>query len=197
MLELQHIVKSFGRKQVLKGADAQFPSGSISGIVGENGSGKSTLLKLMVGLIKPDEGIISYKGSVGYCPQEQLVFPNLTVKEHLRLFAVSYGNLGSEKWRTELLERFNLNGCFEQRVAHLSGGTRQKLNLVLALLHNPDVLFLDEPYAAFDWDTYRRFWDLVSLLKAAQKQVIIVSHLIHDQAQMDQVYELKEGRLSC
>jgi ABC-type multidrug transport system ATPase subunit len=80
-------------------------------------------------------------------------------------------------------------------VATLSGGTRQKLNLTLALMHDPRVLLLDEPYQGFDWETYLRFWDLAADLRARGRGVLIISHLLFDQRRFDALYQLREGRL--
>ncbi len=80
-------------------------------------------------------------------------------------------------------------------VATLSGGTKQKLNLTLALMHNPRVLLLDEPYQGFDWETYLRFWDLAAELRARGCAVLIISHLLFDQQRFDALYQLHDGRL--
>ena len=84
----------------------------------------------------------------------------------------------------------------DTRVARLSGGTRQKLNLVLALMHSPELLILDEPYAAFDWESYLYFWKLVATLKEKGTSFLIVSHLVYDQKNIDRIFELKKGKLS-
>jgi ABC-type multidrug transport system ATPase subunit len=78
-------------------------------------------------------------------------------------------------------------------VKTLSGGTRQKLNLAIALLQDPDVLVLDEPYAAFDWQTYLKFWELAEELRGIGKSLLIVSHLVYDKQKFDQIYELRSG----
>ena len=76
----------------------------------------------------------------------------------------------------------------------LSGGTRAKLNLALALLADPDVLLLDEPYAGFDWDTYLRFWELTAERRAAGRSVVVISHFVTDQERFDRIVELRDGR---
>ncbi|MGW4109171.1 ATP-binding cassette domain-containing protein, partial [Streptomyces sp. NPDC004976] len=81
-------------------------------------------------------------------------------------------------------------------VKTLSGGTSQKLNLVLALMHDPDVVLLDEPYQGFDWETYLRFWDLAQVLKDQGRTVIIVSHLAHDTGRLDVLHHLHDGLLT-
>lgn len=94
-----------------------------------------------------------------------------------------------------MLERLHFETDRKKLVSLLSGGTCQKLNLALALLHDPEVLVLDEPYAGFDWTTYQRFWELTHELREAGKTILVVSHLIYDRSQFDRILELREGRL--
>lgn len=201
LLEVQHVAKSYGRHLVLKDVSFRVGEGEIVGIVGENGVGKSTLLKILVGWFPPNAGQVSLRGEVGYCPQEALCFENLTVEENFRYFATAYGlqEKGTvtswQKTMQDLLERFNFSQYRDMRVANLSGGTRQKLNLSLALLHAPSLLILDEPYSGFDWETYLHFWDYATELRARKNGILIVSHLVYDQSKFDALYELEGGML--
>jgi ABC-2 type transport system ATP-binding protein len=170
MLEVLNISKSFNHKQVLNQISFALNPGTLTGIIGENGSGKSTLLKIIIGELSADRGTVRMKGKVGYCPQESLVFPTLNVLENFLYFASAYGleNKTDNKWllRSELLmDKFGLSPYAHQRVNTLSGGTRQKLNLSISLLHDPDICILDEPYGGFDWETYHHFWELIVQLK--------------------------------
>ena len=200
ILEVKEVSKSFGRKQVLDEVNLHIGRGEICSIVGENGSGKTTLLRIIVGMIKADAGFVRLRGNFGYCPQDMQVFNSLTLRENLVYFATAYGLGGGRSgWRMNLqnlLEDFQLRKDMDTRVAKLSGGTRQKLNLFLALLHSPELLILDEPYAAFDWESYLYFWGLVRTLKEKGTSFLIVSHLIYDRKNIDRIFELKEGRLS-
>jgi len=183
-------------KSVLRGADVQLWPGEVVGLVGENGSGKSTLMKILVGALARDVGTVDHTGLVGFCPQEPVLYERLTCDEHFELFGRAYGMsepdmqrsrddiyaiLGFAEWRTA-------------RVEELSGGTRAKLNLGLALLPDPDLLLLDEPYAGFDWDTYQRFWQLASDRRDAGRTLLIISHFITDAERFDRIYDLIEGR---
>ncbi|WP_374116962.1 ATP-binding cassette domain-containing protein [Streptomyces sp. MNU76] len=85
----------------------------------------------------------------------------------------------------------------DERAGVLSGGTRQKLNVTLALMHDPQVLLLDEPYQGFDWDTYLRFWELASRLRERGRSVLVVSHLAYDTAPLDELWRLDGGRLQA
>ena len=181
---------------VLRGADLTVGAGEVVGLVGENGSGKSTLMKILVGALSADAGTVEVSGRIGYCPQEPVLYERLTCDEHLELFGVAYGmdkqavtaaadalysTLGFDRWRTS-------------QVLELSGGTRAKLNLSIALLADPEVLLLDEPYAGFDWDTYLRFWDLTAERRASGRSVVVISHFVSDQERFDRIVQLRDGR---
>ena len=90
-----------------------------------------------------------------------------------------------------------MRSSMDTLVSRLSGGTKQKLNLILALIHSPELLILDEPYAAFDWESYLYFWKLVERLKAQGVSFLIISHLIYDRSHIDRIYELRNGGLIC
>lgn len=181
---------------VLRGADLIVGAGEVVGLVGENGSGKSTLMKILVGALAADAGTVEVSGRIGYCPQEPVLYERLTCDEHLELFGVAYSmdgqaassaaealyaTLGFERWRAS-------------QVAELSGGTRAKLNLAIALLADPEILLLDEPYAGFDWDTYLRFWELTAARRSSGRSVVVISHFVADQERFDRIVQLRDGR---
>lgn len=197
LLDARQVAKSFGRLQVLTDANLVVRRGELVGVTGENGSGKTTLLKIVVGLLKPDAGELARHGRLGYCPQESLVFERLTVAENFAYFATGYGIGGWRPAMKRWVEFFGFGADADRVVDTLSGGTRQKLNLALALLHDPNVLLLDEPYARFDWETYLRFWELAEVLRAEGRGVLVVSHFMYDQARLDRVCELRGGVLTC
>lgn len=197
ILHVKNIAKSFGKKKVLQGVSFQMEVGEVCGVVGENGSGKSTLLKIIVGLWKANHGKVMIKGRMGYCPQKPLLFSQLTVEEHFRYFASAY-RLTKEAWLSQaihLLQHFNFEKYRTDKVAELSGGTQQKLNLSLALLHQPQLLILDEPYNGFDWETYLRFWEYTEQLQKRGCAILIVTHLLSQKTPFDRIYHLKNGQL--
>lgn len=197
LIAARSVSKSFGKRQVLRGVDLDIDAGLTVGLVGENGSGKSTLLRILVGLLQPTSGIIERCRRIGYCPQEALVIDGLTADENFRYFAAAYG-LPASRWQPQvefLLDRLHFSVDRQQLVSALSGGTRQKLNLAIALLHQPEMLVLDEPYAGFDWATYERFWQLAHELREQGTTILVVSHLIYDRSEFDRVIELRECRL--
>ena len=181
---------------MLDGAGLEVRPGEIVGLVGENGSGKSTLMQIVVGLLKRDGGEVERPERLGYCPQIPMVWDKLTVAEHFELFARAYGlrDAAGDRAREGLLEELQFGRYRDYRVEELSGGTRQKLNLALALMHDPDLLLLDEPYSGFDWETYMRFWEMSARRRDAGMGILIVSHLLAERDRLDRVYSLVDGR---
>ena len=140
-----------------------------------------------------DRGIINRNGKIGYCPQRALLFPHLTVQEHFIYFAIAYG-IGRDQLKRrseELLLHFNYKKYKQEKIINLSGGTQQKLNLSIALLHEPDLLILDEPYNGFDWDTYQMFWNYTNNLKKQGCAILIVTHLLSEKERLDRIYKLE------
>lgn len=198
VLKAENIAKSFGRNRVLKNVSLEMHPPGLYGIVGENGSGKTTLLKIIVGEWRPDHGKITVEGRLGYCPQDTLLFRHLTVDENLRYFAAAYGIDGDTlASRSEyLMDHFNFASYRKEKTEKLSGGTLQKLNLVIALLHRPELLILDEPYSGFDWDTYLRFCELTDKLREEGCAILVVTHLLTEKERFDRIYNLSSGQLT-
>lgn len=204
ILEAHGIVKTYRRGlwprrrsvRVLRGAGVALWPGEVVGLVGENGSGKSTLMKILVGSLDRDGGQIKRAVRVGYCPQEPILYERLTCSEHFELFGRAYGMdaFEVERSRDAIYEALGFASYADARVAELSGGTRAKLNLGLALLPDPDLLLLDEPYAGFDWETYQRFWQLVAERRESGRSVLIISHFVTDEERFDRIVHLHEGR---
>ena len=182
--------------EVLKGTDLEIHGGELVGLVGENGSGKSTLMQIIVGLLKRDAGEIDRPERLGYCPQIPMVWDKLTVAEHFELFAEAYGldEKARDSAQAGLLDELAFTRYADYRVEELSGGTRQKLNLSLALMHEPALLLLDEPYAGFDWETYEHFWEMSERRRGEGMGILIVSHLLTERERLTRVYSLVDGR---
>ena len=194
MMDVEGVHHSYGRRSVLRGIDIVLAERALVGIVGENGAGKSTLLKILSGELRPNRGTVRHRGRFGYCPQQAILNDALTVRQHLEFFAAAYA-IPDLRRAEETMEILRFSEYAGERVATLSGGTRQKLNLTLAVMHDPRVLLLDEPYQGFDWETYLRFWDLVAQFRDTGRSVLIVSHLAHDTDKLDQVWRLRDGVL--
>ena len=182
--------------QILSGATLEVRPSELVGLVGENGSGKSTLLQIVVGLLARDTGSVEQPERLGYCPQVPMLWEKLTVDEHFTLFARAYGMDERARQRTvgALLEELQFERYRGYRVEALSGGTRQKLNLALALMHEPQLLLLDEPYSGFDWETYLRFWEMSERRRDGGMGILIVSHLLAERDRLDRIYTLRAGR---
>jgi ABC-type multidrug transport system ATPase subunit len=182
-------------QQVLRGADLALGPGEVVGLVGENGSGKSTLMKILVGALTADGGTVSITGRLGYCPQEPVIYERLTCDEHFELFGRAYRMTPDSEHRSrrELYAALGFERYAGTRADRLSGGTLAKLNLGLALLADPEVLLLDEPYAGFDWDTYLKFWQVVAERRQSGRSVLIISHFVADEQRFDRIVELRDG----
>lgn len=124
-----------------------------------------------------------------------MLYERLTCDEHFELFGRASGmsEVEVDRARDDLYSTFDFERWRTARVEELSGGTRAKLNLGAALLPDPEVLLLDEPYAGFDWDTYQRFWTLTKDRRDAGRSLLIISHFITDAERFDRVYDLVEG----
>ncbi|MGH2514085.1 MAG: ABC transporter ATP-binding protein [Ktedonobacterales bacterium] len=197
LLSARGLAKSYGRLRshpVLRDVTFTVAPGALLGIAGENGAGKSTLLKILAGELRPDAGEVEMAGALGYCPQEVILNDALTVDQHLDYFRAAY-RIANLRRADELVERLRFVRYRSSVVSTLSGGTKQKLNLTLALMHDPDILLLDEPYQGFDWETYLRFWDLAAELRNQGRSVVVISHLLFDQRRFDALYQLEDGSL--
>jgi ABC-2 type transport system ATP-binding protein len=193
-LSVSNVARAFGRRQVLRDVTFTARRGTMVGIVGENGAGKTTLLRIMAGLLPPDRGRVQVRGRIGYCPQDPQVHFGLTVDQNLEWFCAAY-HLPDAARAEALLERLAVRQHRRTLVGELSGGTRQKLNLILALMHDPEVLLLDEPYQGFDWETYLRFWEIADESRQGGRVIVIISHLVFERGRFDRLLWLHDGVL--
>ena len=155
MIRGRGLEKRYGRKRVLRGVDIAVPHGGFAVVTGPNGSGKTTLLRLLAGLALPTRGdllVDADRSRIGYLAHEPLVYRELTAVENLDLFGRLYRIQERRERIGMLLERFSLWEARNERVSTYSRGMTQRLALCRALLHDPDLLVLDEPYSALDED---------------------------------------------
>jgi ABC-2 type transport system ATP-binding protein len=199
VITVRGLAKRYRRRHVLENVGFFVPRGMLVGIQGENGAGKSTLLKCLVGLLKPDSGEIRMEGRIGYCPQDPSLIETLTVREQFDLFGAGYGMTPAqvERRATDLMGEFRCAAYHATRLDRLSGGTKQKVNLIAALLHEPDALILDEPYQGFDYETYQRFWEHAERFRADGGSVVVVSHMHSELARFDAMLDLAAGRVTA
>jgi ABC-2 type transport system ATP-binding protein len=201
------LVKRFGSRAVLDRVDLEVPRGQVIGLLGLNGSGKSTLIKCLLGLFKADEGSATVLGTdawqladrekarIGYVPQEATLYPWLTVRQTVA-YVSSFYSRWDRAWGDELLRRWDLP--LGHRVGPLSVGQKQKLALVLALGHRPDLLILDEPVASLD--PVARRWFLETVLETAADgagTVLFSTHITSDLERVaSHVALLREGKVT-
>jgi len=188
LLTVTGLAKSYRRRPVLCDVGLQAYPGQVIAVTGENGSGKTTLLRICAGLETADTGTIHRRAAAGYCPQEPALFDLLTPAEHLALFAGGRAEAAAEG--RELLASLGVPLQARTLVRDLSGGARQKLSLALALLGQPRLLLLDEPYQGFDQGSYLDFWHHASAWRRQERAVVVVTHLLTELHRADQVLEL-------
>lgn len=193
VLEVDAVSRGFRRGPVLRQVSLTVRGGEAVAVVGENGAGKSTLLRLCAGLDVPDQGAVRRFARVGYCPQEPALFDLLCPEEHLMLFCGGRKEAGMAQGR-ELFAALGIDAKSRTLARDLSGGMRQKLSLALALLGDPGLLLLDEPYQGFDHGSYLNFWRLAGTWRAAGKAVVVVTHLLTELDRVNHVVELRRVR---
>ena len=204
MISVSDLYKSFGKNSVLKGLNIDFSPNKITAVLGPNSSGKTTLMKSILGMVIPDAGTIKidgqsihfspdYRNKIGYLPQIARFPENLKVKElfmminDLRRDSASYGNL---------LKSFELEGFMDQALGHLSGGTRQKVNIVQAFMFDSPYLLLDEPTAGLDPVSLIRLKHLINHEKKKGKTVLITSHIMSFVEEIaDEVIFVLDGKI--
>ncbi|MGL5865643.1 MAG: ATP-binding cassette domain-containing protein [Dermatophilaceae bacterium] len=195
MLSLSGVGKRYRRRTVLEDVTLTVRAGEVLAVVGANGSGKSTLLRICAGIIRASSGTVRRTGRVGFVPQDGGLLDLLTPAEHFELFGAAAGVARRRARSTgeHLATRLSWRPDPSTQVGRLSGGTRQKLNVVLGELHAPDLLLLDEPYQGFDSGSYLDFWQQVHGWRQAGKAVVVVTHLLHELYRADQVVDLGTG----
>jgi ABC-type multidrug transport system ATPase subunit len=195
VLEAAGLRRSFRSRPVLTGVSLRLHPGQLVALTGPNGSGKTTLLRIVAGLDRPDAGDVRRSGRIGYTPQAGGVDPTLRPDEHFVVFGGAVGMPGDEAVRRgrrlagEL--RWEVDGSTPV-AGKLSGGTQRKLCIVTALLTDPEVLLLDEPYQGMDAESTRRFWDLLASYCDAGGAAVVSTHQADALARVDAVLELEE-----
>jgi ABC-type multidrug transport system ATPase subunit len=192
-LTASKITKRYGRKLILDHVDLTVRAGEVLAIIGANGSGKSTLLRICAGLTSPDSGEVRVHGTIGYCPQDGGVADFLTPDEHFVLIGAGRGTgraRSRERGRAAAAALDWPGAPAAGMAKYLSGGTRQKLNLVMSELGDPHVMLLDEPYQGFDRGSYQDFWQQVWRWRADGRAVVVVTHLLSELDRVDTVLDL-------
>jgi ABC-type multidrug transport system ATPase subunit len=190
LLRAAGVARRFGDVEALAPTDLELARGECVALVGPNGAGKSTLLSILAGALEPTAGRVEGDARVGWVPQKPAHYARLTVRENLELFA----RLARVPADVDgLLERFDLPA--DRSSGELSLGNRQRLNVALSLLDEPDVLLLDEPTASLDPEQRRRIWELVADVCARGGAVCFSTHDLAELEHASRVVTLREGHV--
>ncbi len=215
MLQVEGLVKIYGRRKVVRGVSFQVQTGEIVGLLGPNGAGKTTSFRMTCGMVKPDAGRVllagtdvtdwpmyrrARDGGMGYLAQESSVFRKLTVEQNLLGVMEMIGV--PSKQRTlrcdELLEQFQISKLRTSRADHLSGGERRRLEIARCLVSNPKIILLDEPFVGIDPVTVTSIQGIVRDLQASGISILITDHNVRETLQItDRSYVISDGEVLC
>jgi len=207
---IDNLTKRFEDVIAVNGLSLEIEKGELFGLLGPNGAGKTTVINVLCGLLEPTSGSVRVGGydvqkepkrvkeMIGVCVQETAVYPYLTGRENVELF----GNLhamSKERLRKntdELLEKIGLREDARRRVGKYSGGMKRRINLIMALVHDPEIAFLDEPTVAMDPQSRHAVWDFIRELKKWGKTVILTTHYMEEAEELcDRVGIIDRGKL--
>ena len=210
LLEVRDLRKSFGDTHALDGVSFHVAAGEVFGLLGPNGAGKTTLLSMVANLLRPDGGEVRIGGQallshnlelrrrIGIVPQELALYGELTAAENLRFFGELYGLRGAEFERrvTDILRTVGLDDRAQQRVSTFSGGMQRRLNLGAALVHQPQLLLLDEPTAGVDPQSRNRLFEEIRRLHQGGMTIVYTSHYMEEvQALCSRIGIIDHGKL--
>jgi len=199
--------KEFDGLVAVDDLDMSIGKGVLYGLIGPNGSGKTTAIRMLMGLLRPTGGEAEVLGvkvpgraavaRIGYMPQEMAIYPDLTVHENLELFAELYAVPKEEFAKREalLLDVIDLRARRDSIVSQLSGGMKHRTSLACALVHDPELLFLDEPTVGVDPELRVGFWSYFQDLKARGKTVVLTTHYMDEAFRCDIVGMMRAGKL--
>ncbi|WP_101842174.1 heme ABC exporter ATP-binding protein CcmA [Halobacillus sp. Marseille-P3879] len=207
VIVLQDVSHRFDSKEVLSEITLHIPKGEIFGLLGPSGSGKTTLIKLVTGLLEPTSGDVYMNGEkmpslaqmkrYGFMAQSDALYQELSGKENLDFFASIYRLKKQEKKRRikELLEMVNLTEVADHPVDTYSGGMKRRLSLAAALLHEPEMIILDEPTVGIDPVLRQSIWKELNRLKDHGVTIIVTTHVMDEAEKCDRLAMLREGRI--
>ena len=183
IIKIENVVKQFGRFAALRGVNAEFSAGKFYVILGDNGAGKTTLLRALAGLAHPTRGTVSILGrtpqdacyEIGYMAHPSLLYEEMSGMENLRYFAKLYG-LSNDRRCQEVIRSVRLDPDLARPVGQYSQGMRQRMSLARALLHDPKILLLDEPFSNVDIHSAGEMVGLLKTMRNAGKTIFVVTH---------------------
>lgn len=208
IIRARELTKAFGGEVAVNAISMDVPEGAIFGFIGPSGSGKTTTVRLLMGLYPQDSGEISVLGvkpsefsmsdreKIGYLPQLFVLYPELTIWENMNFAASLYG---ISFWRTKVLNQFldlvELKEDKHKLVRNISGGMRRRLSLAATLVHNPQLLFLDEPTAGIDPILRKKFWDYFKEMQSHGRTLFVTTQYVGETEYCDFVGVMSEGQL--
>jgi ABC-2 type transport system ATP-binding protein len=206
-IEVSGLTKRYGRVEALGGVDLSVGRGEVFGLVGPNGAGKTTLIKGLVGALRPSGGEARVMGlnplgdraelrqKIGYMPQGAALYEDLTARGNVGFFGAAHRTPELRKKLDEVMHFTDLSGRADDPVHTFSGGMKRRVSLACALVHRPEVLFLDEPTAAVDPQLRSRFWKTFRELAGEGKTLFISTHLMDEAMLCDRIAILRQGRI--
>ena len=197
ILQAKNISKRYGNHLVVEHIHLQFEKGTFNAILGPNGAGKSTTISMLIGLKQPTQGDIIYEPGtkIGVVFQTSVLDEMLTVRENLTIRARQYKGLKPNRV-SDLIDRLGLSAFQKQKYGTLSGGQKRRVDIARALLHGPDLLFLDEPTTGLDIQTRKSIWDLLyQLQKEEGMTVVLTTHYLDEADEADQIYIVDHGKV--
>lgn len=197
ILQAKNISKRYGNHLVVDHIHLQFEKGTFNAILGPNGAGKSTTISMLIGLKQPTQGDIIYEPGtkIGVVFQTSVLDEMLTVKENLTIRARQYKGLKPNRV-SDLIDRLGLSAFQKQKYGTLSGGQKRRVDIARALLHGPDLLFLDEPTTGLDIQTRKSIWDLLYQLQREEGMtVVLTTHYLDEADEADQIYIVDHGEV--
>lgn len=197
ILQAKNISKRYGNHLVVDNIQLQFKRGTFNAILGPNGAGKSTTISMVIGLKQPTQGEIIYEPGtkIGVVFQTSVLDEMLTVRENLTIRAKQYKGLKPDRV-SDLIDRLGLSAFQKQKYGTLSGGQKRRVDIARALLHSPDLLFLDEPTTGLDIQTRKSIWDLLYQLQREEGMtVVLTTHYLDEADEADQIYIVDHGKV--
>ena len=197
ILQAKNISKRYGNHLVVDHIHLQFEKGTFNAILGPNGAGKSTTISMLIGLKQPTQGEIIYEpgAKIGVVFQTSVLDEMLTVRENLTIRARQYKGLKPNRV-SDLIDRLGLSAFQKQKYGTLSGGQKRRVDIARALLHGPDLLFLDEPTTGLDIQTRKSIWDLLYQLQREEGMtVVLTTHYLDEADEADQIYIVDHGKV--